>query len=137
MVVARLTAVALFAAALGLATAVVIRRLIPTLVVLAVGFIGTRIVTTFGSGADTVGVSFEREPGEANPASAGWYNNRAFENRARAAGAKAVTIAASARLPLRSSTDDGRTAKPRKAAANATVSAPAALHCNGTDTMAG
>jgi len=54
--------------------------------------LASRIVTTFGSGADTVGVSFEREPGETKPASAGWYNNRAFENRARAAGAKAVTI---------------------------------------------
>src|SRR5690606_20752264 len=32
------------------------------------------------------------EPGETKPASAGWYNNRAFENRARAAGRKAVTI---------------------------------------------
>ncbi len=54
--------------------------------------LASRIVTTFGSGADTVGVSFEREPGEAKPASAGWYNNRAFENRAKAAGRKAVTI---------------------------------------------
>ncbi|ODT82753.1 MAG: trans-2-enoyl-CoA reductase [Pelagibacterium sp. SCN 64-44] len=54
--------------------------------------LASRIVTTFGSGADTIGVSFEREPGETKPASAGWYNNRAFENRARAAGHKAVTI---------------------------------------------
>lgn len=54
--------------------------------------LASRIVTTFGFGADTVGVSFEREPGEAKPASAGWYNNRAFENRARAAGRNAVTI---------------------------------------------
>lgn len=54
--------------------------------------LASRIVTTFGSDADTVGVSFEREPGEAKPASAGWYNNRAFENRAKAAGRKAVTI---------------------------------------------
>src|SRR5690606_14193935 len=54
--------------------------------------LASRIVTTFGSEADTVGVSFEREPGETKPASAGWYNNRAFENRARAAGRKAVTI---------------------------------------------
>jgi len=54
--------------------------------------LASRIVTTFGSGADTVGVSFEREPSETKPASAGWYNNRAFENRARAAGSKAVTI---------------------------------------------
>ncbi len=54
--------------------------------------LASRIVTTFGSDADTVGVSFEREPAENRPASAGWYNNRAFENRARAAGRKAVTI---------------------------------------------
>ncbi|MBE7732548.1 enoyl-ACP reductase FabV [Devosia faecipullorum] len=54
--------------------------------------LASRIVTTFGSGADTIGVSFEREPGETKPASAGWYNNRAFENRARAAGRKAATI---------------------------------------------
>ncbi len=54
--------------------------------------LASRIVTTFGSDADTVGVSFEREPGEAKPASAGWYNNRAFENRAKAAGRKAITI---------------------------------------------
>jgi len=37
----------LFAVALGLATAVVVRRLVPTLALLAVGFIGTRIFTTF------------------------------------------------------------------------------------------
>lgn len=54
--------------------------------------LASRIATTFGSGADTIGVSFEREPGETKPASAGWYNNRAFENRARAAGRKAITI---------------------------------------------
>ncbi len=54
--------------------------------------LASRIVTTFGAGADTVGVSFEREPGEAKTASAGWYNNRAFERRAEAAGRKAVTI---------------------------------------------
>lgn len=54
--------------------------------------LASRIVTTFGSDADTVGVSFEREPGEAKTASAGWYNNRAFELRAKAAGRLAVTI---------------------------------------------
>ena len=54
--------------------------------------LASRIVNTFGSDADTVGVSFEREPGETKPASAGWYNNRAFENRAKAAGRVAVTI---------------------------------------------
>jgi len=54
--------------------------------------LASRIVTTFGSDADTIGVSFEREPGETKPASAGWYNTRAFENRAKAAGRKAITI---------------------------------------------
>jgi len=54
--------------------------------------LASRIVNTFGSDADTVGVSFERPPAENKPASAGWYNNRAFENRAKAAGRTAVTI---------------------------------------------
>ena len=54
--------------------------------------LASRIVNTFGSDADTVGVSFERPPAENKPASAGWYNNRAFENRAKAAGRKAVTV---------------------------------------------
>ncbi len=54
--------------------------------------LASRIVTTFGGGADTIGVSFEKAPAENKTGTAGWYNNRAFENRARAAGAKAVTI---------------------------------------------
>jgi enoyl-[acyl-carrier protein] reductase/trans-2-enoyl-CoA reductase (NAD+) len=54
--------------------------------------LASRIVTTFGSDADTVGVSFERAPTPDKTASAGWYNNRAFEHRAKAAGRIAVTI---------------------------------------------
>ena len=54
--------------------------------------LASRIVTAFGGGADTIGVSFEREPGETRTASAGWYNNRAFEIEARAAGRKAITL---------------------------------------------
>lgn len=54
--------------------------------------LASRIVTTFGSDADTVGVSFERAPAENKTASAGWYNNRAFEQRAKAAGRVAVTV---------------------------------------------
>lgn len=54
--------------------------------------LASRIVTAFGGGADTIGVSFEREPGETRTASAGWYNNRAFEAEARAAGRKAITL---------------------------------------------
>jgi enoyl-[acyl-carrier protein] reductase/trans-2-enoyl-CoA reductase (NAD+) len=54
--------------------------------------IASRIVAAFGCGADTIGVSFERAPGETKTASAGWYNNRAFEAEAKAAGRKAVTL---------------------------------------------
>lgn len=54
--------------------------------------LASRIVTTFGCGADTVGVSFEKEPTETRTATAGWYNNRAFEIEAAAAGRKAVTL---------------------------------------------
>ncbi|MDB5538187.1 MAG: bifunctional NADH-specific enoyl-ACP reductase/trans-2-enoyl-CoA reductase, partial [Devosia sp.] len=54
--------------------------------------LASRIITTFGSDADTVGVSFERPPAENKTASAGWYNNRAFEQRAKAAGRVAVTV---------------------------------------------
>jgi enoyl-[acyl-carrier protein] reductase/trans-2-enoyl-CoA reductase (NAD+) len=54
--------------------------------------LASRIVTTFGCDADTVGVSFEKPPTETKTASAGWYNNRAFEAQARARGRKAVTL---------------------------------------------
>ena len=54
--------------------------------------LASRIVNTFGSDADTVGVSFEKAPEETKTASAGWYNNRAFEKRAKAAGRIAVTV---------------------------------------------
>ena len=54
--------------------------------------LASRIVNTFGSGADTIGVSFEKEPAETKTASAGWYNNRAFEKRARALGRVAITV---------------------------------------------
>ena len=54
--------------------------------------LASRIVATFGGGADTVGVSFEKSPSETKTASAGWYNNRAFEAEAAKAGRKAVTL---------------------------------------------
>jgi enoyl-[acyl-carrier protein] reductase/trans-2-enoyl-CoA reductase (NAD+) len=54
--------------------------------------LASRIVAAFGCGADTIGVSFERAPGETKTASPGWYNNRAFEAEAKAAGRKAVTL---------------------------------------------
>ena len=41
--------------------------------------LASRIVATFAGGADTIGVSMEREPSATKSGSAGWYNNRAFE----------------------------------------------------------
>jgi len=54
--------------------------------------LSSRVVAAFGGGAATVGVSFEREPAENRTASAGWYNNRAFEHEAAAASLPAVTL---------------------------------------------
>ena len=50
------------------------------------------IVATFAGGAETIGVSLEREPLETRPASAGWYNNRAFEIEAGKIGRSPVTL---------------------------------------------
>ena len=41
--------------------------------------LASRIVAGFGSGAATIGVSFEKAPTPKRTATAGWYNNRAFE----------------------------------------------------------
>ncbi len=41
--------------------------------------LASRIVATFGYGAKTVGVFFEKEADEKRTASAGWYNTAAFE----------------------------------------------------------
>ena len=54
--------------------------------------LASRIVAAFGAGAATVGVSFEKAPAETKTATAGWYNNLAFEREAKAAGLKAVTL---------------------------------------------
>lgn len=48
--------------------------------------LATRVNAAFGSGAATVGLSFERAPSETKAGSPGWYNNRAFEAAARRAG---------------------------------------------------
>jgi len=54
--------------------------------------LSSRIASAFGSNAATLGVFFER-PGEADrPATAGWYNTRAFEQEAAAAGLYARSI---------------------------------------------
>ncbi len=54
--------------------------------------LAARIVSTFGSGAATVGVSYERPAKEKRTASAGWYNNEAFTTLARNHGHSAWSI---------------------------------------------
>jgi enoyl-[acyl-carrier protein] reductase/trans-2-enoyl-CoA reductase (NAD+) len=54
--------------------------------------LASRITAAFGSGADTFGVFFERNPEPGKLATAGWYNNDAFEKKARTAGLKAASI---------------------------------------------
>ena len=54
--------------------------------------LASRIVAAFGAGADTLGVSFERVPTATRTASAGWYNNVAFEEAAAERGLYAMTL---------------------------------------------
>ena len=54
--------------------------------------LASRIVLAYGCGADTLGVSFEKPPTDTKTATAGWYNNRAFESRAAKAGRYANTL---------------------------------------------
>jgi len=54
--------------------------------------LASRIVPTFGTGASTIGVFYEKEPSEKRTASAGWYNSAAFETLAKDAGLYAKSI---------------------------------------------
>lgn len=54
--------------------------------------LASRIVAGFGCGAATLGVSFEKAPTPTKTATAGWYNNIAFEDAAAAAGLYAKTL---------------------------------------------
>jgi enoyl-[acyl-carrier protein] reductase/trans-2-enoyl-CoA reductase (NAD+) len=54
--------------------------------------LASRISATFGAGADTVGVFFERPAAEGRTATAGWYNTVEFEKQAREAGYLAESI---------------------------------------------
>lgn len=54
--------------------------------------LSSRIVSTFGAGAQTLGVCFEKEPTERRTGTAGWYNVAAFHEKARAAGFYAETL---------------------------------------------
>ena len=51
-----------------------------------------RIVSAFGCGANTLGVSLEKQPEEKRTASAGWYNNVAFDQAAAEAGLYARSL---------------------------------------------
>lgn len=54
--------------------------------------LASRIALTFGAGADTVGVSFERGPSDKGLGSAGWYNNIWFRQAAEQEGRIAVNL---------------------------------------------
>ena len=54
--------------------------------------LASRIVAGFGCRASTLGVSFEKAPTQSKTASAGWYNNKAFEARAMQQGLYAKTL---------------------------------------------
>ncbi|WP_445428617.1 enoyl-ACP reductase FabV [Alishewanella sp. HL-SH05] len=48
--------------------------------------LASRITAAFGSGANTLGIFFEKAPSDNKTGSAGWYNTAAFEAAANAAG---------------------------------------------------
>ncbi|WP_315069459.1 enoyl-ACP reductase FabV [uncultured Clostridium sp.] len=54
--------------------------------------LASRIVSTFGAGAGTIGVVFEKSASENRTATAGWYNTAAFENYAGENGYYSATI---------------------------------------------
>lgn len=54
--------------------------------------LATRVVSTFGAGASTLGIVFERPASGKKTASAGWYNTAAFEKMAKQEGYYSKTI---------------------------------------------
>lgn len=54
--------------------------------------LASRITATFGYGATTVGVSFEKEASETKSGTPGWYNNKAFDRASAKAGIPSITI---------------------------------------------
>lgn len=54
--------------------------------------LASRITAAFEYGADTIGVSFEKEGTETKGGTPGFYNNMAFDKAAKEAGLKSVTI---------------------------------------------
>ena len=58
--------------------------------------LASRIGAAFGGGARTLCLSFEKEPAEDRTATAGWYNNLAFDRAAAAGGLYARSLNADA-----------------------------------------
>lgn len=54
--------------------------------------LASRIVSTFGYNAPTIGVSFEKAGSESKWGTPGWYNNLAFDAEAKKAGITSITI---------------------------------------------
>ena len=54
--------------------------------------LASRIVSSFGAGANTIGVFFDRAAEGARTATAGWYNSAAFEEASAKAGRKSFSI---------------------------------------------
>ncbi len=54
--------------------------------------LASRITAAFAYGADTIGVSFEKEGTETKCGTPGFYNNMAFDKAAKDAGLKSVTL---------------------------------------------
>lgn len=54
--------------------------------------LSSRIVAAFNGGAETIGVSLERQPNDKRIGSPGWYNNIAFDAAAKEAGLKSITL---------------------------------------------
>lgn len=54
--------------------------------------LASRIVSAFEYGADTIGVSFEKEGSEKRAGTPGYYNNKQFDKSAKEAGLKSFTL---------------------------------------------
>ena len=54
--------------------------------------LASRVVAAFGSGADTIGVFFEKPAADNRTATAGWYNMAAFDLEANKAGMYSKSI---------------------------------------------
>lgn len=54
--------------------------------------LASRITAAFGTGADTIGLVFEKEPTEKRPGTAGYYTSQEFDKLAKAEGLKSITV---------------------------------------------